>query len=109
MCGHPTRNAFALVPPDSRLLNDHTYGCMVTRKRPVHQGSQEHEKSKSNQYRWFVVFASIRIDLGQAIGRYRRGNTKCRACDCTGIENLPFHEALSRVRSGSELERAQIA
>ena len=34
MFGHPTRNAFALVAPNCRFLNDDTWSCMVTRKRP---------------------------------------------------------------------------
>ena len=37
MLGHPTRNAFALVSPNSRFLNDHTYRCVVTRYGPFPQ------------------------------------------------------------------------
>ena len=34
MFGHPTRNAFALVAPNCRSLNNDAYRCMVTRNGP---------------------------------------------------------------------------
>ena len=37
MFGHPTRDAFALVSPNSRFLNNHTYSCVVTRYGPLPQ------------------------------------------------------------------------
>ena len=49
------------------------------------------------------------VDIGQATGRKSNGKTKCRAGDGTGVENLSYNEALSRVTSGIEPETPQFA
>ena len=50
MFGHPTRNAFALVSPSGRFLNNRTYSCVVTRQTPLPQ-ILKHETSNGNAKR----------------------------------------------------------
>ena len=39
MLRHQTWNAIKLVSPSSRVLNNHTYSCLVTRYGPLHDAS----------------------------------------------------------------------
>ena len=60
------------------------------------------------QVRQSVVFASVRIDIGQAIGLHRSSKTKRRMDDCTGVGRFHYSKALGRVGSGIEPDRSQI-
>ena len=67
-----------------------------------------HIERGDHQVRQSVVLASIWIDIGQAIGRYRSSKTKFRRDTCTGFEHIPHVKAPGRVRSGIETDELQI-
>ena len=61
---------------------------------PLSMSKNRHGKfsSKPHHFRWSVVFASIWIDICQAIGRYGSSKITCHMDDCIGFQQFLYNK-----------------